>query len=338
MTKKAFGITRRSDSDRRLRQADRLRDVLKVLELLQGNGRWDAATLASELEVSERTVYRYLQVLECAAVPWWFDRQQKSYRLAAGFRFPVLNLSPDELLGQAVTTAIASAPGLDVGPSGRAIVDKLAVTSAQDAREILDDARQLIQVLDLKLVDHRQHLETIRIMQWALLRRKQLVGQYVSPYKTKPQRITLHPYRLCLVRQAWYLIARPNKNQEPRTYRVNRFRTLRSLDAKAERPTDFDLRRYFGNAWSVFRGETSYCVRIRFTREAAVQAAETIWHHTQQVEQHRDGSATLTFEVDGLEEILWWLLQWAGFAEILEPPELKDLYRQQLDMATRLNP
>ena len=78
-------------------------------------------------------------------------------------------------------------------------------------------------------------------------------------------------------------------------------------------------------------------MRIRFNRDAATQATETIWHHTQQVERRRDGSATLTFQVDGLDEILWWLLQWAGFAEILEPPELKAAYRSQLKAAALLN-
>jgi hypothetical protein len=49
--------------------------------------------------------------------------------------------------------------------------------------------------------------EIIRTIQWAMLDNKQLSGQYVSPYQETPVRLTLHPYRLCLAQQAWYLVA-----------------------------------------------------------------------------------------------------------------------------------
>src|SRR5262245_42107248 len=48
----------RSDADRRLRQADRLARVIRVLQLLLTRGRWNARDLAAEEEVSERTVFR----------------------------------------------------------------------------------------------------------------------------------------------------------------------------------------------------------------------------------------------------------------------------------------
>ncbi|MCA9234562.1 MAG: helix-turn-helix domain-containing protein, partial [Planctomycetales bacterium] len=59
----------RSDRDRRVRQHDRIARVLNVLNLIQSRGRWNAQALAEELECSQRTVYRDLQVLEFAGVP-----------------------------------------------------------------------------------------------------------------------------------------------------------------------------------------------------------------------------------------------------------------------------
>ena len=89
----------RPEAERRIRQADRLARILNVLQLIQGRGRWNAPALAAELECSERTVHRYLQVLEFAGIPYWFDRDDRSYRVRPGFRFPTLNLNEDELLG-----------------------------------------------------------------------------------------------------------------------------------------------------------------------------------------------------------------------------------------------
>lgn len=84
----------RSDADRRVRQCERLGRLLRVLHLIMGKGRWDANTLAAELECSRRTVYRLLQTLSMAGVPWYFDEACRSYRVRPGFRFPALDPNP----------------------------------------------------------------------------------------------------------------------------------------------------------------------------------------------------------------------------------------------------
>ena len=121
------------------------------------------------------------------------------------------------------------------------------------------------------------------------------------------------------------------------TYRVARFKSLRKLDLPSEVPTDFDLRAYFGNAWAVYRGERSHEVEVRFTPESAAVVTETSWHHTQEIRRHEDGSVTLLFRVDGLAEIVWWLLGWSGFVEIVRPLELRTTFRSHLKRALAMN-
>lgn len=58
------------------------------MHLIMGRGRWDAGTLAEELECSRRTVYRLLQTLSLAGVPWYFDETARCYRIRPGFKFP----------------------------------------------------------------------------------------------------------------------------------------------------------------------------------------------------------------------------------------------------------
>ena len=81
----------RSDADRRVRPCERLGRLLRVLHLIMGKGRWDALTLASELECSKRTVYRLLQTLSLAGVPWYFDEACRAYRVRTGFKFTGLD-------------------------------------------------------------------------------------------------------------------------------------------------------------------------------------------------------------------------------------------------------
>ena len=321
---KSLPVSTRPDSDRRLRQADRMARVLRVLQLIQRQGRWDAASIARELECSVRTVYRDLSVLELAGVPWAFDKETNSYRVRPDYQFPVLNLTDDELLGQATAAAVSKAPGMDAARGAGITSEKLAAKGGGKVESILREAQQFTAVLDLKLADHSRHLEVIRTVQWALIQKKQLTGQYESPYEEKPVKLTLHPYRLCLIKSAWYLIARQPSEDRPRTYRIIRFKTLRMTDHVAAVPREFDLREYLGNAWGVFRGSESYDVELLFAKEAADVVRETVWHHTQKNQRNADGTVTMTFRVDGLDEIVRWIVGWAGRVKVVAPLPLRE--------------
>ena len=122
----------------------------------------------------------------------------------------------------------------------------------------------LVGVFDLKLADHSLHEEILKTIQFALLGSYQVIGVYESPYENSPIKLTLHPYRLCVVKQAWYVIGHIEGESRTKTFRAARFKSLRQTQAIAYRPKDFDLREYFGNAWSVYRGEHSYNVELRF--------------------------------------------------------------------------
>src|SRR5581483_1666759 len=103
-----------------------------------------------------------------------------------------------------------------------------------------------------------------------------------------------------------------------------RFQSLRQVDLPAVIPDDFDLKAYLGNAWGIYRGNETFDVEIHFTPAAARIVTETSWHHTQTVQRQNDGSVTLRFRVDGLNEISRWVLGWSGWATVLKPWELRE--------------
>lgn len=87
---------KRTDAERRIRQCEGLSRLLRILRLIMGAGRWDARAIAGELECSQRTVFRDLQTLSMAGVPWYFDKDAQAYRVPAGFKFPSLDTSSGE--------------------------------------------------------------------------------------------------------------------------------------------------------------------------------------------------------------------------------------------------
>jgi predicted DNA-binding transcriptional regulator YafY len=335
-----------SDAARRSKQAERLGRLLRLLELLNDLRCYNLEELAGKLGCSCKTVSRYIDSLRAAGYDCKRDKQRRCYELRSDIRFrlPITRLSEEELMGQVVAGLISSAPGLETASGARRTTEKLAaqlnleLAAGQATVQILTDAERVISVANLSLADHRGCQEVMRVAQRALLSRRQVVGTYHSPHKAKPIKLRLHPYRLCLVKQAWYLIARPVDEEQPKTYRIARFKSLQIVDEPASVPDNFDLRDYFGNAWAVYRGERTYDVEIEFNADAAPLVLETIWHATQQVKKkYNDGRLVLAFRVDGLDEIVHWVLGWSGRAKVIRPVELREMVVEQLQKALKLN-
>ncbi|HMO35603.1 MAG TPA: HTH domain-containing protein [Gemmatales bacterium] len=89
---------KRPGTDRRVRQSENLAHVIRVYQLIHSrNGPWNPKTITRELCCSERTVYRDLQILSMAGVPWFFDDICDTYRVTPGFKFPGLPSEPESV-------------------------------------------------------------------------------------------------------------------------------------------------------------------------------------------------------------------------------------------------
>jgi predicted DNA-binding transcriptional regulator YafY len=87
----------RRDADRRSRQCARFARLIRIARLVTGNGRWGPEDLAREIECSERTIYRDIEVLSAAGIPVFFDKSIQAYRVPEGFRFSRLDLQQVEV-------------------------------------------------------------------------------------------------------------------------------------------------------------------------------------------------------------------------------------------------
>ncbi len=227
---------------------------MSVLGLIQSRARWNTQAIAQELECSERTVFRDLTTLKFAGVPIFYSEHEGCYRVRPDFRFPVLALTSDEAIGQSVASSLVSLPELAVSPGPAAVTRKIAAGSSAETQQVLTDANRLIEVLNLKFTDHYKHGEFIKTVQTALFNKRQLQGVYASPYENSSKKLTIHPIRLCLIKQSWYVIGTLKGEDAVKTFRLVRFRSLQLLDQPSESPSNFDLRAYLGNAWAFIVG------------------------------------------------------------------------------------
>ena len=109
---------------------------------------------------------------------------------------------------------------------------------------------------------------------------------------------------------------------------MSRFSRIEPTDHSYTIPKTFSLNRHLGNAWRMIRGEKTFKVELHFDPEFAETIADTHWHPTQDVIWNDDQSITFKCKVDGLEEIVWWVLSMGPHCAVKAPRELSSRVRQ----------
>jgi predicted DNA-binding transcriptional regulator YafY len=307
----------------------RIHRLLRLLCAIQGRRGLNASDLACLCEVHVRSIHRDLKTLNESGFPCSFDEETRGYKVAKGFFMPPIEFTLDEAM--AVVELLEHAgDGAQIpfyGAASRA-VEKLR---SQLPAAILDtvepaDGRVHIDLARSQADDScRDVYDQVRA---AIAQRRVLRCRYESA-KTRPARkngdddaFDFRPYALWYCQRAWYVVGHHSGRSAIRRLKLNRFSAIKITDRPFAIPDDFNLNADLGNAWRMICGDAQYNVAVRFEPEFADAASETRWHPTQQEEWDEDGSVTLRFTVDGLDEIVWWVLGYGPGATVLEPPEL----------------
>jgi predicted DNA-binding transcriptional regulator YafY len=165
------------------------------------------------------------------------------------------------------------------------------------------------------------------LVSWAIAHRERLACRYEAVHGDEDAgeaRFVLDPYELYFGQRAWYVIGRRDDRDAPRTLRLSRFLDVQRTRQRFDVPEDFSLTQHFGQAWRMIPGDRrGHRVVLRFNPEVADTVSETVWHPTQQEQLHDDGSVSLRFEIDGLDEITWWVLGYGPHCAVQEPAELR---------------
>jgi len=82
----------------------------------------------------------------------------------------------------------------------------------------------------------------------------------------------------------------------------------------------------------MMRGTKTYDVLLKFSPLISPNVAEVNWHRTQKIRWDDDGHVLFSATIDGLDEIVWWVLGYGPEVEVLSPPELR---KRLTDMTRR---
>lgn len=305
----------------------RLRRLLQLLHLLQAGRPHSSEALARICEVSRRTIFRDLDTLRNAGIPLQYDESRQRYQLGGTYLLPAASFSPEEALALVVLChdlgAQLSAPCF--GPARSAALKLESLLPAR-LREEVRTFGQAVQVQTVPTNRLYGRESVYQALLAAISRCRAVRIAYRSLAEEKDLCTRLHPYRLLFSRRAWYVIGRSSVHRATRTFHLGRILRLEPLDDPYEIPRGFSLDRYLGNAWHLIpEPGPDREVVVRFQKKVAQNVAEIAWHKTQRLEFRPDGSLDFRVTVSGITEISWWILGYGDQAEVLQPPELRQM-------------
>jgi predicted DNA-binding transcriptional regulator YafY len=253
-------------------RADRL---LSILMLLQSKGRMTAHDLATQLEVSERTIYRDLEALSIAGVPIYTERGPGGgCELMAGYQTRLTGLTESEV--RALFLAHLTAPLADLGLDqalDQAML-KLSATLPAPSLHSAEHIRQRVH-FDASWWHHGDDAtHCLHTIQEAVWQDRQLKLAYLEDDGAQSE-LRCEAYGLVAKAHVWYLVG--SCTAHIRVLRVSRIQHALLLEELFKRPADFDLASF----WTTYCTEveahpSQYAIALRLAPEEAPRIHETL--------------------------------------------------------------
>jgi predicted DNA-binding transcriptional regulator YafY len=215
--------------------------LLTLLELLQARGRLTGAELAERLEVNQRSVRRYVAMLQDLGVPVDGARgRHGGYRLRRGFKLPPLMFTEEEAL--ALTLGLLSARQTGLAAAAPAVEGALAKVDRVLPESVRDQVRAVQDSLHLDLgpphpVPPTQPA-TVVAFSAAARERRRLRLRYQSPERVTEREFD--PYGVVFRSGRWYAVGWCHLAQEVRTFRLDRVLEAEPTPARFVPPPGFD--------------------------------------------------------------------------------------------------
>lgn len=300
----------------------KLERLISIIYKLINHEVISASTLAEEYQVSQRTIYRDIDVICAAGFPVVSHQGTKGgYGMMEGYKMD------KSLLGSYdVSTLITVLQSLST------VFDDERVQGTIERLQTIGPEHRTPNV-SVDLETRRTAPEALQLLRKAITNRSIVRFDYINANNERTLR-ELEPMRLHYKYRNWYIYGFCRTRGDYREFRLSRLMNLvltqQSFQPHEEQPGDT---RESNQAW---QGQLQDVV-IRVAPEALAKALDQFHHMHKQF--HADGSMTMRIPVYKPLEAKWlWfiLLGFGSGAEVLEPYELRGILKEQLQNTLRL--
>ena len=293
--------------------------------------------IAEELDVTERSVQRYLR--DFIAEGWVEEAEpdpsgRKRWRSTEEARKRIrLTVTPSELLAQhlALQAAAPALAGTELEDALASVTTKIEGAIPPALRPLVAQAKAAFPVLARPGRAARPGPEVIEDVLEAYLQHRVLEADYrPRSHGGKLKHYRLEPVALFNYRGALYVGAFAGDRSKPLRFSLDRFADVAITKETFAVPKGFSEKAFVEQSFGVYDGEPEQ-ICVRFTRDIADSIKERIWHPSQTLKDLPDGGVEVRFCASGWPEIRAWVLSYGSFAELVEPAKRRKEIAEELD-------
>ena len=226
-----------------------------MLGLLQSRRRIAGAEIAERLEVSPRTVRRYVEILRELGVPVEGERgKYGAYSLRPGYKLPPMMFTEDEALGLGLALLAARRLGLSgVAPA----VEGLLAKVERVMPEVLGERIRALEESVIQAVARPAALPggaVVVALAEAARGRRRVRLRYRSGLGEETER-RVEPYAVVHREGYWYAVAHDHLRGRMRVFRLDRVLEANVLEETFVRPPGFETSQQVLDALAAMRGD-----------------------------------------------------------------------------------
>lgn len=300
----------------------KLERLISIIYKLLNHDVLSAAVLAEEFQVSPRTIYRDMDVLSAAGFPVVaYQGTKGGYGLMDGYKMD------RSLLGSYDVASLITV----LNSLSTVFEDERAQGTIERLQTIEPEGETPSLAVDLET--RRTDLGVLPLLRTAMTQRFIVRFDYINAQNERRTR-DLEPLRLHFKFGNWYVYGYCRSRQDYREFRLSRMLNVVLTEEHFEpHPEGAEQN---GSSQPTWDGQVEDVV-IRVSPEALAEVMDQF--HQAEKQFHSDGSMTMRIPVYQPLHARWlWsiLLSFGGGAEVLEPLELREILREQLQKALKL--
>lgn len=305
----------------------RIQRLLGLLSILASVEKITAQELADRFEVSKRTIFRDIDMLNCAGIPIVsYPGLGGGVSIVEGYKVDKRVLSTDDT--EKIFTALSGLKSIDGDVSVNNLIAKLA--PVQEAE--LYSRSHYVMDLSSWFSDSLTH-EKADALHQAISQQRLIHMVYIS--KTSRSARTVEPHKLIFKQSYWYLYAFCHSRNEFRLFRLNRIVSYDITDEHFQtRPTDrIESERDYGpGIYSLQYREGFTEILLEYDGDRAFELTSRIDASLldQTAVTHR-GHPSIRFYTSDLSGTADFIMSMGDLVRAISPPELVHEIRRRLD-------
>lgn len=264
---------------------------------------------------------------------------QTRWRLLEGVRnIPAIGFSPTELMALVFSRDLLKPlQGTHIRAALDSALTKISAALPPPGHELVQRMQDFLSVRFGPHKSYREHRETIDRLARAVAERRTVQIRYFTAGRGVTTRREVDPYRLWYAAGGLYLIGHDHRRGAPRTFAVERIRSLTVTDRPYQLPLGFDVEAYVRDTLVVMRGRP-ITVELVFDRPTAAWVRDRQWHPSQRLKRLRGGRVGLVLEVADTRELLGWVLSFGRGVRVVRPESLRTHVRDEARAVARAGP